>query len=926
MEFTALCNVMDLTRTEGLTKHTRANKSSTENASLSDNVSQILTMTMNIVNLATDMENTNNTGPQFTFLVMNEQTLDDSCTNVSDNNTLQTLVLESYGHAILDSGCGIMLSWRPNMSPITKFLDGTLKGPYGPSSCVAWLRFRRPLLFLPTRGLYQFLYNGFETSDTRLAISSLPVKPWRRWHYVARYIYTDAICCKSVEEAFSLLKAAKRFGLVGLSSKSLEFLEKFIEDFQPTDDESKNSLFDLLVMAQEKRLNELSEKCWSLLIKFAEEVIPCESFLNLDYDITLKIFSNADFQYTDQLKLFHAIRDWGLAYIKRNNKKVQEMGELVENLIKCIDFTKIEDGDFVQSVLASNCLGKAEIITFFMSHGMEVPREISNNKQCFWASFFKSSEKESEKLKKTQQGQEGSSGSTQLETISENDKELNHIVKNGPIPNGTGPEFNKVRRFKKGYQIPQTEISLEHELRFRCSQNIKLFGVGCGFLFSNTDMGVALHCQGPWETRQWTDMMQETYCRVSSDKQDIANINLMYAAPIELQANQSYKILVKIIRMSGGSSEVDLWGGTEGKYNSENDDAEFWFLKAAVDPTKTPDESEGDTKPSLITEIYYTISDGADLKPIGSVPRRQRMRESEKVVSPPPKVEQERDQALDVFAPKDIRRRQRDPIVQKPPEDTAAVLRSFMESGSVVSDIRKRSSEQKSDSYTPTNRRDTSEKLMEPSSTTSYTRRRESLEKPAEVSINKRMDSIDKILESTSYSIRRRESIDKQQSDLDKQQSSVAENKAKAAENISSILAGRRNEPPAITEKPAFMRRREAAAEAAVPWARTALKTTSDSTPSWLSSRSSSLSRKDSLTSTPSLRSRDTSLSRFGTTGSGSTASSRYGSGFGTSSTSGYGSSGLGSRYGSSSSSPSSSFSSSRFGSSSSYGSSLRRY
>ncbi|CAL4080386.1 unnamed protein product [Meganyctiphanes norvegica] len=80
---------------------------------------------MNIVNLTTDMENTTNTGPQFTFLVMTEQPLDDSeymsmskvmpsqdkvslfvgCTNVSDNNTLQTLVLESYGHAILDSGC-----------------------------------------------------------------------------------------------------------------------------------------------------------------------------------------------------------------------------------------------------------------------------------------------------------------------------------------------------------------------------------------------------------------------------------------------------------------------------------------------------------------------------------------------------------------------------------------------------------------------------------------------------------------------------------------------------------------------------------------------------------------------------------------------------------------------------------------------------
>ncbi|CAL4093992.1 unnamed protein product [Meganyctiphanes norvegica] len=56
---------------------------------------------MNIVNIATDMEDNNNAGPQFTFLVTNEKTLDDSeyeshyevslflgCTNVSANYKL----------------------------------------------------------------------------------------------------------------------------------------------------------------------------------------------------------------------------------------------------------------------------------------------------------------------------------------------------------------------------------------------------------------------------------------------------------------------------------------------------------------------------------------------------------------------------------------------------------------------------------------------------------------------------------------------------------------------------------------------------------------------------------------------------------------------------------------------------------------------
>lgn len=56
------------------------------------------------------------------------------------------------------------------------------------------------------------------------------------------------------------------------------------------------------------------------------------------------------------------------------------------------------------------------------------------------------------------------------------------------------------------HNLHRFQIYQSHELRFRVDKNIKLLGVGFGFLFSSTDMGVTVHCQGPWETRQWTDI------------------------------------------------------------------------------------------------------------------------------------------------------------------------------------------------------------------------------------------------------------------------------------------------------------------------------------------------------------------------------------------------------------------------------------
>lgn len=388
----------------------------------------------------------------------------------------------------------------------------------------------------------------------------------------------------------------------------------------------KDNLFDLLLVAEDKGMKDLTEKCWGLITRFCNEVVPCEGFLSLNGEWVLRVVSHEDLKMKDQLKFFEAIRDWGVRQVHAKTMSDAELNSVLEKLIKYVDFSQIEDSDMVLTVLPSQCMGKAEIISFFMTRGLEIPKNLeynnnnNNNKLPFWLSFFTNADKGKENAT--------TDTSTPGTTNSKNGPQRLAQMKPGKVDvemNGTKVEGNKVNRFRRGFLVPKDEITTEHELRFRVDKNIKLLGVGFGFLFSATDMGVTIHCQGPWERVQWTDIMK-TYCRVSGEKMQTADVRLMFAAPVKIEADQCYKILVKIGRMSAGNSEVELWGGSGGKLHVETEDAEFYFISAAVDPKRTPTEAEGDLKNGIITELIYII-DRDEVKPAGTLPRRRRPQE-----------------------------------------------------------------------------------------------------------------------------------------------------------------------------------------------------------------------------------------------------------------------------------------------------------
>ncbi|XP_069956477.1 uncharacterized protein [Cherax quadricarinatus] len=508
-----------------------------------------------------------------------------------------------------------------------QFADVNIRVGQGSNATV--FKAHRLLLATASQPLYRLVYQVCPSPGpndvTTIRVTDMTPKDFE---YILKYIYTDQIDCKNINVAFELLRASRKWGLAGLGIKSLTYLEEFIDNFEPTSDDKKSNLFDLLVLSEET-LNEMSEKCWQILLKRANEIIPCEGFLNLNKSMVKKVICHKDLKFDNQLKLFEAIRDWGLRYLQKHNLKVMQLGTVVDELIKVIDFERISDSDFINTVLTSECLGKAEVIAFFMTHGLEIPRNLdfNNNKQLpFWLWFCATSEVDGRARKRPGGPQLHNTQPSRLATVNETLSKICSLTQNGSVL-----EFRKVCRFRKGYRCPQKEIYQEHEVRFRVDKNIRLLGVGFGFLFSCTDMGINVHCQGPWETRQWTDITQ-SYCRVSGEKQETADVRLMFLHSVRIEANQSYKVVVKTVRMSSGSSEVELWGGTGGMFCVETEDAEFHFIKAAVDPKKSVEESDGDTSPGIITELLYQLDTGEEDPPPVTTSYRRRSKTQEEMV------------------------------------------------------------------------------------------------------------------------------------------------------------------------------------------------------------------------------------------------------------------------------------------------------
>ncbi|KAL7633930.1 UNVERIFIED_CONTAM: hypothetical protein RMT77_015891 [Armadillidium vulgare] len=376
------------------------------------------------------------------------------------------------------------------------------------------------------------------------------------FQHILKYIYTDDLEVCGVSESIALIKMGKKWDLPKLLERTVKYLDAFLNEYEPISEDRKNELCDLVVLSEEQGLELINKKAWSVLMKHVNDVVPCQGFLNMTKDMIRKLLTHPEFKFKNQLVLFEAIRDWGMNQVLQQNLSVNSLQGLIGEFLQFVDFKAINDIDFLDTILPTDVLGKGELIAFFMTRGLEIPRDLA----------------------------------------------YNNNLKDAKTP------YEKTSRYKRGYKLPNQEMFKEHELRFRVDKKLRLLGVGFGFLFSNTDMGITVHCQGPWETRQWRDIIQ-TYCRVTYEKMKTADVRLMFSEPVIIEPNHSYKILVRVSRMSAGSHDCDLWGGTQGFSRVKLPDAEFSFLKAAVDPKKEVEDSDTENKPGMITDLFYELED-----------------------------------------------------------------------------------------------------------------------------------------------------------------------------------------------------------------------------------------------------------------------------------------------------------------------------
>lgn len=180
-------------------------------------------------------------------------------------------------------------------------------------------------------------------------------------------------------ESLALVRMGKKWDLPKLLERTVKFLDAFLNEYEPISEDRKNELCDLVALAEEQELEQINKKSWNVLVKHVNEVVPCQGFLNMTKDMIRKLLTHPDFKFKDQLVLFEAIRDWGMNQVLQQNLSVNSLPGLIGEFLQYIDFKSINDMDFLDTILPTDVLGKGELIAFFMTRGLEIPRDLAYN-------------------------------------------------------------------------------------------------------------------------------------------------------------------------------------------------------------------------------------------------------------------------------------------------------------------------------------------------------------------------------------------------------------------------------------------------------------------------------------------------------------------------------------------------------------------
>ncbi|XP_043211063.1 uncharacterized protein LOC122375651 [Amphibalanus amphitrite] len=380
------------------------------------------------------------------------------------------------------------------------------------------------------------------------------------------FIYSGECIIASVEKARDIFHIGRAYQCADLVRYISQFVADAVRSYRFTPLTCGN-LFFFLEFSREVADSELTQLCWGYVDQYAARIIGTPDFSGLSKDMVATILDRETFDVGDELVVFLAVKRWGEHQLRAAGQRAQHetLRQTCADLLPFVHMDRIDESDFVKTVLPSGLVGPQELISFFMVRGIEIPRNIDlgdNQSAC---------------------------------------RMLMEPHRRRP------PPHERCLRYRAGYKLARDDMEALHELRFRADKDLQLVGLHLGYIFSQMELGLTVRVQGPFERVQWTDAFSQ-YHRVSGDCVGAApaDMRVLFHQPVAVEGGCCYKVTVKVDRWKYTQSDFNIWGGQSGPSRVRTDDGRhFYFLQAAIE--KGRDIRFADMKQcrGLITELLY---------------------------------------------------------------------------------------------------------------------------------------------------------------------------------------------------------------------------------------------------------------------------------------------------------------------------------
>ncbi|KAF0292115.1 BTB/POZ domain-containing protein 2 [Amphibalanus amphitrite] len=380
------------------------------------------------------------------------------------------------------------------------------------------------------------------------------------------FIYSGECIIASVEKARDIFHIGRAYQCADLVRYISQFVADAVRSYRFTPLTCGN-LFFFLEFSREVADAELTQLCWGYVDQYAARIIGTPDFSGLSKDMVATILDRETFDVGDELVVFLAVKRWGEQQLRAAGQRAQHetLRQTCADLLPFVHMDRIDESDFVKTVLPSGLVGPQELISFFMVRGIEIPRNIDlgdNQSAC---------------------------------------RMLMEPHRRRP------PPHERCLRYRAGYKLARDDMEALHELRFRADKDLQLVGLHLGYIFSQMELGLTVRVQGPFERVQWTDAFSQ-YHRVSGDCVGAApaDMRVLFHQPVAVEGGCCYKVTVKVDRWKYIQSDFNIWGGQSGPSRVRTDDGRhFYFLQAAIE--KGRDIRFADMKQcrGLITELLY---------------------------------------------------------------------------------------------------------------------------------------------------------------------------------------------------------------------------------------------------------------------------------------------------------------------------------